>query len=106
MQWSEIPEEIQAEILDPNFDGLRHGKSHAVNSGCKGPLCKYFVRQHQRKMYAARRARSGKTYKPDIETRKTEADATCEKVLNWYGPAFKERKKFEREVKDAGLVDA
>lgn len=51
---SKVFEEVKLELNDPDFSTRQHGHTPTYTAGCRGPLCRRYERNRQRKVYLER----------------------------------------------------
>ena len=59
-----LAREVVAEIFAEQHSQLHHGRRHAANKGCKGPLCRKALRDAQRKRLRDAAERTGGSVRP------------------------------------------
>lgn len=83
--WAELPMDVFRELIDPKYETMTHGKRHAANSGCRGPLCRKAERDDKREQREAHDRAHGierKRYKRSPE--KIALDAELNRIMAWH----------------------
>jgi hypothetical protein len=90
--WAELPDDVLAELEDPNFENRTHGIRGTYargntpgTKGCRGPLCRKAERDDAELKYAARQAKLGKTTKKGVKNEEARArDELLARIILWH----------------------
>lgn len=82
--WTELPDDVKAELQDPKFLTRKHYSRATYALGCHGPLCGAKERDRGRIRNEERAKSQGREYRPVIKARDLERDALMNKIVDWY----------------------
>lgn len=77
-----IPDEVLAELEDPEYSTRSHYSRATYALGCNGPLCKRAERDRGRKRNEATAKAKGREYKPNHKIR--DAEDEIDLAVQWY----------------------
>lgn len=80
----ELPDDVRAELLDPEFEGRQHYSRATYALGCHGPLCRLREKHRGRLRNQVRAEAAGREYVPSHALRDTARDAELVKIATWH----------------------
>lgn len=80
--WDKLPDDVRAELTDPEFAHRQHHSRSTSRDGCRGPLCKKAEREYKAKRDAARAAKEGRVVTPLPPEKRRPGDTNRDELLN------------------------
>lgn len=81
LKWSELPDDVVEELLDPRFLNRTHHKKATYAKGCRGPLCRKEERDMKERARIHRALRDDVELEPRRQSRSSERDALLDECL-------------------------
>lgn len=81
--WAELPKDVLAELLDPDYTGRSHHKKATYAKGCRGPLCRKAERDEAREDTRLAALAAGREY-VQRPTAAQDRDLELQAIAEWH----------------------
>lgn len=85
-----LPDDVKAELEDPEYATRKHYSRATYALGCHGPLCRKAERDRGRGRNERRARDAGREYRPILGLRVRD-DETMEQIVAWYLDSYEQR---------------